>query len=96
MNGIPQDSDGEIVERPAIPMGRAGQPAEIANAVAWLLSPEATYTTGATRYVDGGLMLTAAEENAKAASHTDHLHERSPHESSNNPPHRIRLGDPER
>lgn len=95
MNGTPQDSDGEIVERPAIPMGRAGQPAEIANAVAWLLSPEASYMTGATLYVDGGLMLTAAEENAKAASTPITSTKGHTHESSNNPPHRIRLGDPD-
>ena len=77
MNGIPHDAVGEIVERPAIPLGRAGQPAEIANAVAWLLSPESSYMTGATLYVDGGLVLTAAEENAKAVLHTEHFHERS-------------------
>ncbi|GFZ82946.1 SDR family NAD(P)-dependent oxidoreductase [Nesterenkonia alkaliphila] len=77
MNGIPHGADNEIVERPAIPMRRAGQPAEIANTVAWLLSPEASYMTGATLYVDGGLMLTAAEENAKAAPHTGHFLERS-------------------
>ncbi|WP_308423394.1 SDR family oxidoreductase [Microbacterium nanhaiense] len=36
-------------------LGRAGEPAEIAGAVAWLLSPEASYTTGATLRVAGGL-----------------------------------------
>ncbi|GAA2724085.1 MULTISPECIES: SDR family oxidoreductase [Streptomyces] len=38
-----------------VPMGRAGEPAEIAGAVAWLLSPEASYTTGAVLRVAGGL-----------------------------------------
>jgi len=47
-------------QRPAkvagsIPLGRAGEPAEIAGAVAWLLSPEASYTTGATLRVAGGM-----------------------------------------
>jgi NAD(P)-dependent dehydrogenase (short-subunit alcohol dehydrogenase family) len=47
-------------ERPArvaatIPAGRAGQPAEVAGAVAWLLSEDASYTTGATLRVAGGL-----------------------------------------
>lgn len=37
-----------------IPMGRPGEPAEIAAAVAWLLSPEASYTTGAVLRVAGG------------------------------------------
>lgn len=38
-----------------VPMGRAGQPAEIASAVLWLLSAEASYTTGAILDVTGGL-----------------------------------------
>ncbi|MEU9454220.1 SDR family oxidoreductase [Streptomyces sp. NPDC048277] len=36
------------------PLGRAGQPEEIAAAIAWLLSPEASYTTGAVLRVSGG------------------------------------------
>jgi NAD(P)-dependent dehydrogenase (short-subunit alcohol dehydrogenase family) len=39
---------------PNLPMGRAGQPAEIANAIAWLLSDEASYTSGAILRVTGG------------------------------------------
>jgi NAD(P)-dependent dehydrogenase (short-subunit alcohol dehydrogenase family) len=47
-------------ERPAkaasrIPLGRAGAPEEIATAIAWLLSPDASYTTGAVLRVAGGL-----------------------------------------
>ena len=37
-----------------IPMGRAGTPQEIAEAVLWLLSPEASYSTGAILEVGGG------------------------------------------
>ncbi|MFD4139374.1 SDR family NAD(P)-dependent oxidoreductase [Streptomyces sp. NPDC058572] len=40
---------------PAIPMGRAGQPQEIAGAVAWLLSADAAYATGAVLRVAGGM-----------------------------------------
>ncbi|WP_326945230.1 SDR family oxidoreductase [Amycolatopsis sp. NBC_01307] len=39
---------------PLIPMGRAGQPSEIAEAVLWLLSPAASFTTGAVLAVGGG------------------------------------------
>lgn len=37
-----------------IPLGRPGQPEEVAGAVAWLLSDEASYTTGAILRVAGG------------------------------------------
>ena len=39
---------------PTIPMNRAGQPEEIAEAVLWLLSPAASYVTGAILPVGGG------------------------------------------
>ncbi|MET9893389.1 SDR family oxidoreductase [Streptomyces sp. NPDC006465] len=50
----------EDPQRPArvaagIPMGRAGRPEEISGAVAWLLSDDASYTTGAVLRVAGGL-----------------------------------------
>ena len=38
-----------------VPMGRIGQPDEIADAVVWLLSDEAHYVTGHTLPVDGGV-----------------------------------------
>ncbi|RJQ80452.1 SDR family oxidoreductase [Pseudonocardiaceae bacterium YIM PH 21723] len=38
----------------AIPLGRAGQPHEVAEAVLWLLSDRASYTTGAVLDVGGG------------------------------------------
>jgi NAD(P)-dependent dehydrogenase (short-subunit alcohol dehydrogenase family) len=38
----------------ANPMGRIGQPEDIARAVRYLASPDATYITGTTLYVDGG------------------------------------------
>lgn len=39
---------------PGIPLRRPGRPAEIAAAVAWLLSADASYTTGAVVRVAGG------------------------------------------
>jgi glucose 1-dehydrogenase len=38
-----------------IPVERAGDPDEIAAAIAWLLSPEASYVTGAVLRAGGGL-----------------------------------------
>jgi len=39
---------------PLVPLGRAGEPREVADAVAWLLSDEASYVTGTTLRVAGG------------------------------------------
>jgi len=38
----------------AVPMKRGGQPEEVARAILWLLSPEASYCTGALIDVSGG------------------------------------------
>lgn len=39
---------------PAVPLGRLGEAAEVADVVAFLLSDEAGYVTGGTWAVDGG------------------------------------------
>jgi NAD(P)-dependent dehydrogenase (short-subunit alcohol dehydrogenase family) len=40
--------------RPLIPLGRIGEPAEIAGLVAYLASEEAGFITGASYTIDGG------------------------------------------
>jgi len=39
-----------------IPMGRWGQPVEIANLAVFLASDDAAYITGSTYYIDGGML----------------------------------------
>jgi 3-oxoacyl-[acyl-carrier protein] reductase len=41
----------------AIPLGRLGQPADVAAAVAYLASDEAGWVTGATLHVNGGMAM---------------------------------------
>jgi acetoacetyl-CoA reductase len=40
-----------------IPMRRMGTPAEIASAIAFLVSPESSYVTGINLSVNGGLFI---------------------------------------
>jgi 3-oxoacyl-[acyl-carrier protein] reductase len=40
-----------------IPLGRLGQPDDIAHAVAFLASPQAAYITGTTLHVNGGMYM---------------------------------------
>jgi NAD(P)-dependent dehydrogenase (short-subunit alcohol dehydrogenase family) len=50
--GAPDRAE-RVVSR--IPMGRLGEPEEIAPAIVWLLGPEAAYTSGAVIRVAGGV-----------------------------------------
>jgi len=53
--GLPDDWKNTIATQ--IPLGRMGEPEDVAGAVAFLVSPAARYITGAVLSVDGGLFM---------------------------------------
>jgi len=52
LDGISEEHIGYMVER--IPMGRMGEPEEVAALVCWLASEECSFSTGATYDISGG------------------------------------------
>ena len=50
------DEDPHRAERPGIPIGRPGDAREIAAVIAFLASPAASYVTGTSVVVDGGML----------------------------------------
>ena len=60
-NEVTTDFWDDLGER--IPLMRAGLPEDIANAVCFLSSDKASYITGVTLRVDGGLILPGMPEN---------------------------------
>jgi 3-oxoacyl-[acyl-carrier protein] reductase len=53
--GLSDAQRGELLAR--IPLGRLGNPADIADAVAFLAGPRAGYITGTTLHVNGGMYM---------------------------------------
>ncbi|WIB67763.1 SDR family oxidoreductase [Curtobacterium sp. MCBD17_035] len=51
-----EDTDPHPIDRPGVPLGRPGDAREIAAVVAFLASPLASYVTGASYAVDGGML----------------------------------------
>ncbi|WP_114553581.1 SDR family oxidoreductase [Cellulosimicrobium sp. 72-3] len=51
-----EDEDPHPTARPGVPLGRPGDAREVAAVVAFLCGPAATYVTGASWPVDGGML----------------------------------------
>ena len=54
-DALPEAQRQKLAEQ--IPLGRLGQPGDIAAAVVYLASDEAAWTTGATLHVNGGMAM---------------------------------------
>ncbi len=52
---LPEDAKAAMAEQ--IALGRLGEPADIARAVAFLAGPDANYITGETLHVNGGMYM---------------------------------------
>lgn len=61
-SGMDEAAYAAFLERSRLthPMGRVGQPDEVAESIAWLLSDASGWVTGATLPIDGGRHLTCA------------------------------------
>jgi 3-oxoacyl-[acyl-carrier protein] reductase len=75
-NNPPDRPDVYRLQR-AIPMGRIGQPEEVARAVAFFLDERTTYVTGQTLFVCGGLSLGTF---GAPSPPTNHATQGNPHE----------------
>jgi NAD(P)-dependent dehydrogenase (short-subunit alcohol dehydrogenase family) len=55
--GLPQEAIDDFIKNVggSVPMKRLGQPEEVAGAVAFLASSDASYITGEELHVDGGM-----------------------------------------
>ncbi len=56
----PPESEAARRLRATIPVGRLGQPDEVAHAISYFMDPRAGYVTGQTHFVCGGMTIGAA------------------------------------
>ena len=67
--GMQARPDADDTVRRIVPMNRWGEASELAAAVAFLLSPDASFITGVALPVDGGVMATTGQFPTYAARH---------------------------
>jgi NAD(P)-dependent dehydrogenase (short-subunit alcohol dehydrogenase family) len=63
-----EDQDPHREHRPGVPLGRPGDAREIAVVIAFLASPQASYVTGASWPVDGGMLQMGPQAGSHIAS----------------------------
>lgn len=66
MNSTDPNYTASTVARPALPIARPGDPREVGELVNYLCSASASYITGQTFVIDGGLELIAADANVRS------------------------------
>ena len=52
---LPEEYKNQLISK--IPLGKLGSPNDIANAVAFLASENASYITGETLHINGGMLM---------------------------------------
>jgi NAD(P)-dependent dehydrogenase (short-subunit alcohol dehydrogenase family) len=67
MTGL-EDQDPHTEDRPGVPLGRPGDAREVAAVIAFLASPQASYVTGASYVVDGGMLQMGPQAGSHLAS----------------------------
>ncbi|WP_158867117.1 SDR family oxidoreductase [Leifsonia sp. AG29] len=63
-----EDEDPHDTHRPGVPLGRPGDAREIAAVIEFLASPGASYVTGASWVVDGGMLQMGPQAGSHLAS----------------------------
>ncbi|MFF4979197.1 SDR family oxidoreductase [Streptomyces sp. NPDC001046] len=64
-----EDTDPHTESRPGIPLGRPGDAREVAAVIAFLAGPDASYVTGASWSVDGGMLRMGPQAGSHLPGH---------------------------
>jgi NAD(P)-dependent dehydrogenase (short-subunit alcohol dehydrogenase family) len=64
-----EDTEPHTESRPGIPLGRPGDAREVAAVIAFLAGPDASYVTGASWSVDGGMLRMGPQAGSHLTGH---------------------------